>query len=875
MKRVFYASLLVLIPLAMHAQELKNGGDDRIGTDGSLQGHFLLENGNEGFFRIGASYNASLDHPLLKDITNDFEFTYFIKYDKEGNPMEWNGLRGSGSFSYTHTFRGDFTFAGYAYNDVVSEEQSIPLGGAYGFEFLAQYNPASALEKLIPIWNTPASTYSSFSHSVMDPVSGDFFLAGTGYNPMELQQHGVIGEEWERYLYVVRYNHQLELTGVFTAGFSDPVDNEWGNFNNDLILTPDGRGGVMVCGSYDGELSPLIGDEVLPVFPEGGGAFALKLNAELKEEWVLPGSFNGSLVESYMGFTEGIPCPDGSAIVLGTTETGSFNLGDAKLTFTNGSGYSNHFAVKISRDGELIWQRGIYSMMDPYAGKAASKAPPQQRGEASDFPYSSFHLDGKLWKNKILFLTGNFQNESLSVAGRILEKPYAMGAYVMAIHAESGEEIWGYAASSDMLSINGFDVDGSGNASLLGKSGKMKHFEGLGDIEIPALSSDPIFIVGLDHTGRLMWQNNAAMRNVQAYLSADDLEVLDGGQVYASVYQNTSGDLEVGGENVNSATVYTSHLLNMVADNSLGGTLQDADGVPVYPATVRAYKTTPYGAFPMSIAVEVDEEGRYVFPGLYPGDYTLQAVPDRSSFPELVPTYVGGGEAWDDAKYHLLEADTRFSSLYITLSRVRALTSSDGQGRMGGNVSYADSPIAKGTLGIPVSRTAVLLKKKKASKSTLEDDEVIAYLETDEEGNYVIENVPDGDYYLHVDIPGLPMGSTYDITIVGSQVIDGLDFEVGDETIETAGATGLSSKRGVELMKLYPNPGTGLLQVQLPGNGSYLMQVFDAAGSLQLSRTLVAGAGQTQVDLSQLKRGLYFIQLEGPEYSGVSKYVKE
>ena len=53
------------------------------------------------------------------------------------------------------------------------------------------------------------------------------------------------------------------------------------------------------------------------------------------------------------------------------------------------------------------------------------------------------------------------------------------------------------------------------------------------------------------------------------------------------------------------------------------------------------------------------------------------------------------------------------------------------------------------------------------------------------------------------------------------------------------------------------------------------MKVFDAAGSLQMSRTLDAGAGEVQVDLSELHRGMYFIQLEGPAYSGVSKYIRE
>ena len=83
----------------------------------------------------------------------------------------------------------------------------------------------------------------------------------------------------------------------------------------------------------------------------------------------------------------------------------------------------------------------------------------------------------------------------------------------------------------------------------------------------------------------------------------------------------------------------------------------------------------------------------------------------------------------------------------------------------------------------------VILKKKAASKGTQEDD-IVAYIETDEFGTYYFDFVPDGEYNMIVDIPGLNMIENYDVEIIDNTVVGGLDFVVENDGIYHPGSHG-------------------------------------------------------------------------------------
>jgi hypothetical protein len=194
-----------------------------------------------------------------------------------------------------------------------------------------------------------------------------------------------------------------------------------------------------------------------------------------------------------------------------------------------------------------------------------------------------------------------------------------------------------------------------------------------------------------------------------------------------------------------------------------------------------------------------------------------------------------------------------------------------GSGSISGNVSYEEDGILKGTLARPVKKGSVILTKR-VKKSTLAG-EVIAYIETDELGNYIFDNVPDGEYLLLVDITGLEMIEVHEVTIQGDQVIFGLDYTVGYDEIYTYTGVGIQSEETNDL-KIFPNPGNGLISMEFLKPGDYLVSIYGADGRMMASREFPSAKGHRTLDISELNEGIYMVKIEGPDFETTLKYVK-
>ncbi len=96
---------------------------------------------------------------------------------------------------------------------------------------------------------------------MMDTETGDLYLAGVSYQPFNLLGHGMIGKGMSDYLYVLKYDRNLVLTGVFTAGF-DEENSDYGYYE-DLRITPGGKGSVIITGTWVGDRTPVIDGDTL------------------------------------------------------------------------------------------------------------------------------------------------------------------------------------------------------------------------------------------------------------------------------------------------------------------------------------------------------------------------------------------------------------------------------------------------------------------------------------------------------------------------------------------------------------------------------------------------------------------------------------
>lgn len=865
MRKIFSLFLVASTFFGVFGQnpELVTTNSDVIGLSDYPTSPLLIEAGPESFYWIGGSSQGSIvDHPLLNDkVSSDFSNVYFIKYDELGNPIASAAISGTNYMPSAFSTDGGLTLMGVAYEDVLANGNNIPIGAADKMEYIARYNDLCQFERIVPVWDLDPSQYPN-SRAMMDELTGDLYLAGISYQPYNLVGHGILGKELGDYFYVLKYDRNLALTGVFTAGFN-ALDTLSGYYK-DLRIIPAGESGVIITGNWQGDRSPEIGGVTLSKMPGGQGVFALKLDGAFRKEWVLEGSFQGADFESFSGISEGKTLSNGDIVMLGATSTGHFSLGELKLDYPNGAGSSNMFAFRMSPEGKEIWARPLENKDEAFKGK---------KGTSSDEFTSSMKWDGSFWKEEVLYLTGKFTGNEFVIAGKQLPNGLGTGGFVAALDMRTGEEIWGYSLSATMLDIHGFDADGSGNVSLMGRTASNQVFEDIATAAVDAAALT--FHLGLSSKGRALWLNNAYTADFGAGFYGCDLEVLRNGEVFSTLYKTVPDPLLVGGSSVSSKDVYSTMLLTLNADNILGGKIIDKYGNPLFPGVVRAYKITNYGAYPLVKEVDIDNTGTYAFTGLLPGNYALRAIPDYNAYPDGMPTYAGGGIVWSalQTDEYDVAPDTRATFLDISLSHLDPLTEMDGSGMMSGNISYADDFISKGTLARPVTQTAVILKKKASSKGTQEED-IVAYIETNEFGEYYFEYVPNGEYNMIVDIPGLNMIENYDVEIVDNTIVGDLDFVVENNGITIPGATGFDQLEK-KMAQIYPNPGNGYLQINFLESDSYQVRVFSTMGQMLDSRYYPDAFATLDLDLTNLDQGIYLISIEGSKGRECIKYIIE
>ena len=138
---------------------------------------------------------------------------------------------------------------------------------------------------------------------------------------------------------------------------------------------------------------------------------------------------------------------------------------------------------------------------------------------------------------------------------------------------------------------------------------------------------------------------------------------------------------------------------------------------------------------------------------------------------------------------------------------------------------------------------------------------MVAEAKTNEEGIFIFENVPSGQYYFRIDAVG------YDIADLGADIdydesygILEISAAIGTEglTVENAVVSGVEE----ELLKdisIYPNPVQNGLHVEDAQNRIESIQLINLTG--QLIRTFDASP-TGEYDISSLIHGMYMMRIE-------------
>ncbi len=349
---------------------------------------------------------------------------------------------------------------------------------------------------------------------------------------------------------------------------------------------------------------------------------------------------------------------------------------------------------------------------------------------------------------------------------------------------------------------------------------------------------------------------------VFAISDAGEITVADNTALDFETTQNF--DLEItASDGTNSSTATVTIEVNDVDDGetvlfSVDGTVTNSAGSPVSGGVVSIIDITD---FSNATSTTISSEGRFDITDVPSGEYTLLAIPTDGS---LVPTYLGGQSP-------VLNPSATFETINVrgNVTGVAIAVADKPTSAIDGITGSAEivfqaiatagrSKIVEGRVanGDPVPNTLVVLYDA--------NGEFVASATTDADGFVTFSELPDGEYTLTVEIPG-----------VGRQSID-LSVEEGSETEVTGmiGTDGIdlaieeplsASIEDESIVNVYPNPVVEVLNIEISNDyrGQVRLQILGLDGKLVVDEALTKNAKVLTISRElTLKAGIYMANIK-------------
>ena len=197
--------------------------------------------------------------------------------------------------------------------------------------------------------------------------------------------------------------------------------------------------------------------------------------------------------------------------------------------------------------------------------------------------------------------------------------------------------------------------------------------------------------------------------------------------------------------------------------------------------------------------------GNYVFDYVSADSFIVLAIADTLVYPLFVPTFSHSTTHWNAAQHIIITAPNTSVTANIIMKADSTINS--GPSMIGGKVREGLCYGCRAQ-GDPIPGTVVGLEHDPGS--------VVAHTVTDTGGNYVFAHLPIGNYKIYIDIPGLPMDSTYHVHITSADTLPHCDFKVDSSSIYINPT--VTSVKQIVLskinMQVIPNPHNGFATIE-------------------------------------------------------------
>ncbi len=257
--------------------------------------------------------------------------------------------------------------------------------------------------------------------------------------------------------------------------------------------------------------------------------------------------------------------------------------------------------------------------------------------------------------------------------------------------------------------------------------------------------------------------------------------------------------------------------------------------------------------------------GKAVFQNLLLGEYLIAIRADPTKY---LPTYYTNTYLWEEAD-KLDFKDNLSQQMSMTLVP-RELTEADGQGNITGGIEadFGEDSEEGGRVNArrKVKKAGCSMRRFVISGRTNEDVyELIAYVESDDEGRFNFDFLPEGTYRFNIEFPGIPMDPESFVEFVIGEggankfVLEATITEDGIavERIITLGYSDLEADQ----FKVFPNPTTDRLFLSFPSENELNVQIISVSGQVVLEKQTQFMDTQIEFETVNLEEGVYFMQV--------------
>jgi hypothetical protein len=156
------------------------------------------------------------------------------------------------------------------------------------------------------------------------------------------------------------------------------------------------------------------------------------------------------------------------------------------------------------------------------------------------------------------------------------------------------------------------------------------------------------------------------------------------------------------------------------------------------------------------------------------------------------------------------------------------------------------------------------------AKDNEDDYELIAYVQTDETGQFEMNNLPDGDYRVNIQYPGIPMdpSSFIDFQLGGGSGVEQNSIRINALATPTSIVVTKVEETGIYLdyfkgLTVYPNPADKFLTIRYEKlvRTDVVADLMDLTGQTIRSASLEQGSNrQVLLDVDGVRAGIYILR---------------